>query len=69
MAAEKKAFEPKANLSSPVIEVATLDGTLVRIEGGSTFETSDPVVAADLEAVDGLKLVDKKGAKGGSDTG
>lgn len=69
MAAEKKAFEPKANLSSPVIEVATLDGSLIRIEEGGTFETADPVVALDLENVGALKTVEKKGAKGASDSG
>jgi hypothetical protein len=65
MAAEKKAFEPKANLTSPVIQVATLAGNLVTIEEGSPYETTDPVVASDLAAVDALKLVEpaKKGDK------
>jgi hypothetical protein len=69
MATEKKAFEPKATLSAPIVEIATLDGNLIRIEEGGTFETADPVVALDLEAVDALKTAEKKGAKGGSDSG
>ncbi len=55
MASEKKSFEPKANLSSPVVEVATLDGKLVRIEEGQAYETSNPALAADLAAVSALK--------------
>lgn len=69
MAAEKKAFEPKANLSGVVVEVATLSGKPVRIAEGDVYETADPVVAADLEAVSALKSAEPvKGAKSASDT-
>ncbi|HXG70657.1 MAG TPA: hypothetical protein VNJ04_08615 [Gemmatimonadaceae bacterium] len=58
MPTEKKSFEPKAILASPVVEVATLSGKLIRIEEGAAHETTDPVVAADLAAVDALKLAE-----------
>jgi hypothetical protein len=59
MAAEKHSFETKANLSSPVVEIARPDGTLLRIEAGEKFETTDPMLARDLDGVPALKRSEK----------
>lgn len=60
MAAEKKAFELKANFNS--MEVA-VDTRLIRIEEGDTYETKDPDEIRELENHPAVKAADTPAPK------
>lgn len=60
MAAEKKAFELKANFNS--VEVA-VDTRLIRIEEGDTYQTNDPDEIRELENNPAVKTADTAPAK------